>query len=345
MYSAIRVGALFVLLIVGLTSPQFVFPQGGRNTPSDSGGIHSIRGRIYLPNGQTSETSVVVELQSTTNPSKTTYTDRNGTFSFSSLAPGSYTVVVDAGEPFEIAREYLLIDKEIQGTVRIGPIPKNVNVPIYLQAKRGVVLKNEVLNAKWADIPKATIQHFKRGLELQAVGKDSEAEAEFRKAVDLSPSFAPAHTELGKLAQKSGKLDASIESWRNAIRYDEADFDAHLNLGIAYLNLKKYVEAETKLVNAAFLNRTAVTPHYYLGILFVMKDDLDVARKAFETAKDLKGGKSLPAIHKYLGRIYMAKSMNKEAIAELEAYLNLSPNAHDANKVRKDISDIKRKQN
>jgi tetratricopeptide (TPR) repeat protein len=96
-------------------------------------------------------------------------------------------------------------------------------------------------------------------------------------------------------------------------------------------------------VAAAYLNRTAVTPHYYIGIVSVMKGNLDVAQKAFETAKDLKGGNSLPAIHKYLGRIYMTKEMEKEALQELETYLKLAPKAQDVEKVKKDISDIKAK--
>ena len=100
-----------------------------------------------------------------------------------------------------------------------------------------------------------------------------------------------------------------------------------------------------ELVSAAFLDRTAVTPHYYLGIVFVMKDDLDIARKAFETARDLKGSKNLPSIHKYLGRIYMAKHLDKEAINELETYINLSPTAKDAENVRRDITDLKKRQN
>jgi hypothetical protein len=74
-----------------------------------------------------------------------------------------------------------------------------------------------------------------------------------------------------------------------------------------------------------------------------MKNDLDIAQKAFETARDLKGGKSLPAIHKYLGRIYASKNMEKEAVHELETYLKLAPKALDADKVKKDISDIKAK--
>jgi tetratricopeptide (TPR) repeat protein len=216
---------------------------------------------------------------------------------------------------------------------------------MYLTAKRGSELmrRAEVLNAKWSAIPKQAIEHFNRGIQFEQDGKDVEAEASFRQAIETSPSFAPAHTELGKLAFKGGKLDASIEACRTAIRYDASDFDAHLNLGMAYIGLKKLDQAEPEFVTAAYLNRTAVTPHYYLGIVFVMKNDLDIAQKAFETAKELNGGKGLPAIHKYLGRIYLKKEMNKEALHELEAYQKLAPKATDAEKIKKDISDIKAK--
>jgi len=192
--------------------------------------------------------------------------------------------------------------------------------------------------------PVVTLDHFKRGVELEQDGKKTEAEAERQKAVQLSPTFAPAHSELCKLALSNGNAAGAVESCRTAVQNDDSDFDAHLNLGIAYLNLKKYNEAEPELLNAAYMNRSAVTPHFYLGILFLVRNDLDVAQKAFETARELSGGKSLPAVHKYLGWIYMKKDMGKEAIHEFETYLKLVPKALDADKVKKDISDIKAKQ-
>lgn len=316
-----------------------------RTNQSGTGGIHEVRGKVYLPNGQSFDTPVEVELRGTFTSLKV-YTDRGGSFVFQNLAPGSYTLNLDAGEQFEFASEYLIIDPEVpppRGVSLMRPSQKLLTVPIYLRAKRGVILRNEVINAKWSTVPKEAIESFKKGIELGQENKIEQAEVELRKALQLAPNFAPAHTELGKLLLRDGRLDVSIDSFRSAIRFDESDFEAHLNLGIAFLYLKKYDQAEPELVTAAYLNRTAVTPHYYLGIVFVYKDDLDVAQKAFEKAKELKGGKSLPAIHKYLGRIYMRKDMEKEALLELETYLKLAPKAQDAEKVKKDISDIKAK--
>ena len=314
-----------------------------RVNTAGNGGMHTIQGRVHLPSGRILDGSIKVELQSSRDAPMSVYTDQNGGFAFRSLSPGNYTVVVEAGETFEIVREYVTIDTEVQGNVRIAPTPKTITVPIYLQPKRGVILRNDVINAKWANVPDATLDRFKQAVELVQANKSAEAEAAFRQVISMTPSFAPAHTELGKLLLHAGKAEDAVAVFKDAIRYDEKDFDAHLSLGIAYLNLKKYVECEPELVAAAYLNRAAVTPHYYLGILFVMKDDLDVARKAFETARDLKGGRSLPNIHKYLGRIYMKKDMEKEALQELETYLKLVPKAQDADKVKKDISDIKAK--
>lgn len=343
MCSALFRAVLFIsALFIVLSSSQI--DAQSRTNSSGTGGIHEIRGKVYLPSGRSLESPIEVELQSISNfSSLKLFTDRDGGFSFRNLAPGNYSVVVKPGEQFEDAREYVTIDTEAQGAVPIRATPKTITVPVYLQFKRGIVLRNEVINAKWSSVPKSTLDHFKRGLELLQHSKAPEAEAELRKAIELSPTFAPAHTELGKIASTAGRLDEAITIWQTAIRYDDADFDAHLNLGIAYLNQKKYDLAESQLVTAAYLNRTAVTPHYYLGLVFVMKGDLNVAQKAFETAKDLRGGSSLPNIHKFLGRIYIKKDMEKEAVQELETYIKLVPKAQDVEKVKKDISDIKAK--
>lgn len=345
MRSASFLAVLFLSASLAALSGGDIVAQS-RTNQSGTGGIHEVRGKVYLPSGQTLDTPVEVELQATFTSLKV-FTDRGGAFIFQNLAPGSYTLVVNAGEQFEISREYVTIDPEVpqpRGSVALmRPNPKVFTVPISLQLKRGVILRNEVINAKWASIPKATLDHFKRGVELAQENKNPEAEVELRKAIELSPTFAPAHTQLGKLALEAGRLDASVAASQTAIRYDDSDFDAHLNLGIAYLNLKKYDLAEAQLVTAAYLNRSAVTPHYYLGVMYVVKNDLDIAQKAFEKAKDLNGGRSLPNIHKFLGRIYMRKDMEKEALHELETYLKLAPKAVDADKVKKDISDIKAK--
>jgi len=321
-------------------NPNSAFSQL-RSNNTGNGGINSIRGRVYLPNGRIFENSVKVELQSTNQPTQSVYTDNNGAFAFNGLTAGSYTIVVEAGEPFEVAHEYALIDRELSGA-GLAAVPKIQTIPVYLRLKNAHSrLDNRVLNAKWSAVPQEALQHFKKGLELADAGKDSEAEAEFRKTIEIAPNFAPAHTQIGTLELRAQRPEAAVEPFKNAIRYDANDFSANLNLGIAYYNLRRFDEAETSLVSAAYIDRFAVTPHYYLGMIFAAKNDFDVAQKAFEKVEELNGGNALPVIHKYLGRIYIHKQMAKRAVDEFEVYLKLLPAAKDADAIKKEIAEIK----
>jgi len=73
------------------------------------------------------------------------------------------------------------------------------------------------------------------------------------------------------------------------------------------------------------------------------KRQYDIAQKAFETAKSLPGGDTFPLIHRGLGGIYMRKGMNKQAVGELEKYLQLAPKARHADSIRQTITELKTK--
>jgi Flp pilus assembly protein TadD len=312
-----------------------------------NGGLHTIQGRVYLPNGRALDSSIPVKLESTSHSTQSVYTDRNGAFSFRSLNPGNYSIIVNAGESFLIAREYFTIDPEISlpGRPRIVTVPKTFNAPIYLQFKPNVAQKNEVINAKLANVPKDAIAHCQKGMELDRAGKTDEAIKEFRQAIAIYPQFAIPYTELGKILIKTGKLEEAVRELSLAVRFDATDFEARLNYGIALFGRKELPDAEKELRGAAELDKTAVTPHYYLGLLFVQNRNLDDAQKAMETARLLKGEKEFPLVHKYLGGIYWGKKQYRQAAEELEKYVELMPNAKDADQTRKTILDLRSRQN
>jgi len=337
--------ALFAI-IFGLSGIA-AFAQAGVNT-TGNGGRHIIQGRIYGDSGRrVSIQGLKVNVKSFGQGDLSVFVDSNGTFVFRNLVPGTYIVTIAGTETFEPVTEQVYIDaptgsSSLAGAPRVsGGPPVIVPLQIFLKPKRAEALRNEVLNTKWSAIPHSAVQHYKRGSEFMEAGKDSEAEAEFRSAIGIAPNFAPAHTELGNLAQKAGKFDSAAASFKDAIRYDASDFEANVGLGIAYFNLKKFDDAEAPLVNAAYLDTAAIMPHYYLGLIYSVRNNAEVAQKAFEKVRELGGGKSFPIIHKYLGRIYSRQQLNKQAIAEFETYLSLLPAAKDAEAIKKEIADIK----
>jgi Flp pilus assembly protein TadD len=262
------------------------------------------------------------------------------------LAPGNYSIVVDAGDNYVVSREYFTIDGEVQvSTVRVPPVPKIYNVPIYLQYKPSVIAKNAVVNAKYVNVPKEALEHCQKGLEFSRAGNTQEALKAFRSAISIYSQFSVPHTEIGKILIKTGKFDEAADELRVALTIDPGDFDARLNFGIALWGKRDLNDAEKELRAAADLNKAAVTPHYYLGLLFLQNRDIDGAQKEMETAKLLKGEKDFPLVHRYLGGIYWKKQQYRMAADELEKYVRLAPDAKDADQTRKTIRDLRSRQN
>src|SRR5687767_6625655 len=132
----------FVLVTVAAYSS--ILGQSRVNA-SGNGGLHVIQGRVYLPNGKSLDSPIKVELQSN-EPALSVQTDQNGSFKFSGLRPGNYSVIVDAGESFEITREFVTIDGEVQLNKTFARSTTKVfTVPLYLQPKRGAVYKSGII--------------------------------------------------------------------------------------------------------------------------------------------------------------------------------------------------------
>lgn len=335
----------FLSLLLLVAGYQSVSAQSGVDSLGN-GGMHTIQGRIYLPNGRTSDASLPVRLESLNHPPVKIFADRNGGFSFKLLSPGNYSIVVDAGDNFMVATEYFTIEPEVQGpVVRIRPIPKVFSVPIYLQFKSSVITRSGVINAKFAAVPKDALEHCQEGIEYARAGKNEEAVKAFRKAIGIYPQFAVPYTEIGKIYLKSGKIDLAVDELSKAAAIDPSDFQTKLNYGIALMGKRVAADAETQLRAAAELDRTAVTPHYYLGLLFVQNKRLDDAQKEMEAARLLKGEKDFPLVHKYLAGIYWEKKQYRAAADELEKYVQLDPTAKGIEQMRKTIVDLRSRQN
>src|ERR1044072_118485 len=88
-------------------------PGSSRGLASGEG-QHMIQGRVHFPSGQTvSGRQVKISLESVSAfGSMSTVADQDGTFRFTSLTAGDYTIVVDAGAEYEKARESVSIYRE-----------------------------------------------------------------------------------------------------------------------------------------------------------------------------------------------------------------------------------------
>jgi len=319
--------------------------QGSGVDYSGTGGVDSINGRIYFPSGRRSDLQLKVSLESSNAGTRILFVDHNGSFSFRNLEAGRYTITVDGGEEYENVIESVYIDDmRSTGAAGIRPPPRVYTLPIYLQPKRGATPSHSpgTIDAKLADVPAPAKDLYKKALEFEKDGVNDKAVEQLKLALSVYPSFVLALNELGVLYLKLAQPENAVGSLAVAVKLAPDEFSPRLNYGIALLNQRKFVEAETQFRAAKSVNGYAPVAHMYLGIVLAVQRKLDEAEKELLFAASSKLGETTLA-HRYLGGVYMEKHDYKRAADELELYLKLMPDAPDAERTRATIKECRRK--
>jgi len=76
--------------------------------------------------------------------------------------------------------------------------------------------------------------HFNKGDFLGIIGFYEEAEYEFKKALEIYPSFSQAHNNLGMIYFIKGRYDEAMQEFKEAIRINPRFSQAYYNLGRIY---------------------------------------------------------------------------------------------------------------
>lgn len=330
-------------IICVLLLPLLVVGQGNGRASTGTGGIHIIQGYVFFPSGRRAEGTIIVKLQPMNGGDITVIPDSSGAFIFNALSPGNYAVVVNAGEAYEIAHDSVYIDSDLntsRGGMRLPSTSRRYTVMIHLTEKRGASVKAGVINAALAEVPEKSRKLFEKGVEFARAGDSARAAESLKEAVALYPKFPLALNELGVQYLKLGHTQKAIETLKEAVKLNPEAYGPRLNLGIALLEAKKFSEAEQQLREALKQNSSLPTGHMYLGLCLVRLNRYDDAEKELLLA--IQGSNNQLAMAQYyLGGIYWKKEEYPKAVEALEAYLKLTPNAQDAERVRATIKELR----
>ena len=344
-YARLLQPAVFCLALLFPGAATVRAQSGGGTDATGTGGRHTIQGRIYFPSGQRSSVRVKVKLQSYNSGELSVFSDPNGSFRFTSLNPGSYTVIVEAGDEYEGARETVYIDTDGSDPRRgivLPPISRIYTVQVNLQYKRAAAIRAGVVNAALAGIPPAARDLYQKALGSARNGDRKKAIGELQGALALYPNFPLALNELGVQFLNVGQLDKAAQALAEAVKLAPEDFMPRLNYGIALLNQKKFTEAEEQFRVAVKKGGSVATSHLYLGMTLAIERKMEEAEKELRLAITINAAEMGPA-HRYLGAIYIERHEYKRAADELDAYLKLVPNAADAIVTRQKIKELRSK--
>jgi len=189
-----------VILLTVLCLPAGALAQGSGRESTGTGGNHVIQGKIFFPSGRRAEGNIQVKLQSFGAGEMSTIADSSGSFSFTSLSPGNYTIVINAGDEYEIAREGVTVDSDLnlsRSGVSLNPGTRRYTVMVTLQVKASNHTKASVVSAALAEVPEQARALYEKALQFGKSGDSEKAIENLKTAISLFPKFPLALNELG----------------------------------------------------------------------------------------------------------------------------------------------------
>ena len=128
--------------------------------------------------------------------------------------------------------------------------------------------------------------HEARGVALLALGKNDEAAAEFRKALELDPKMNVARVRLASALLAQGQAAQAVAEARKASEVDAKSAQAFAVLGLAILaeNKANWSDAIAQAQNGRFLNEKDPWVQVAVGKVFEGGDNLDQAAMAYKKA-------------------------------------------------------------
>jgi len=277
-----------------------------------------VRGKVSDAQGKPVPDATVLFEAVDANRKTQTKTDKNGDFLQVGLSSGAYKVTASK-------------DKVGTQTLNLG-VKQGPNNPLNftlsaasgissadkeaaaaIQASAGAAVeamkagRHDEAIAKFqeviAKVPTCADCYYNIGVSQMAKQQQAEAEASFKKAIELKPDNADAYTALANLYNSQKKFDLAAEASANASKYagggaGGGSAEASYNQGVILFNAGKFAEAKTQFEAATKTDPNHAMAQYQLGMTSLN-----------------------------LGQI-------PEAVAALEAYLKADPNGPKAAEVK-----------
>jgi serine/threonine-protein kinase len=139
------------------------------------------------------------------------------------------------------------------------------------------------------------------------------ADREFRRAIELNPSYATAHQWYAWLHLARGRTDEAVASVRTAVAIDPLSVSARRGLGWILVYARRPDEAVEHLRRALGLDPTASETHRVLGMALIGCGRPDEAVEALEEAADLSSRAAYDVA--LLGHVHATRGRTDQALA------------------------------
>ena len=173
--------------------------------------------------------------------------------------------------------------------------------------------------------------HNDLGNAYNHLGETAKATQEWEISLRLNPRVVPPRVSLA--LERMGQTDRALRYLHEAAELDPDDPGVRYNLGAVYFRLGELERAETELQRAHQLNPKL---HGVAGKLAMVHESQGKSALAVDEYRQaIREHPEDATLHYRLGRLLLgAQGNRKEAVRELEQYLELAPDTAEAAEVR-----------
>lgn len=184
--------------------------------------------------------------------------------------------------------------------------------------------------------------HHSLGAAMLKLGSLRDADDHFRHALKLGMKPEDATwAQLSLVQVKQGKPDLALASLRKALKLNDKIPTYHTQLAWMYLQTDKIDEAEAAVKQALVLDSDLAVGYRYLGDVYNAKGLAGDAIDAYQ--KCLARDPGFPDVYVNLGWAYEQKGDLVSAQRNYAIFLRMNPTAEEADSVRAQIQDLKRR--
>lgn len=138
--------------------------------------------------------------------------------------------------------------------------------------------------------PPSAYGYFLDGVAADERGDEPAAEQCYRLALDLEPSFAAAHTNLGNILYRRGKIEEARQAFETALEYEPHQPEARFNLGNLLHDLGETEHAISELRRVVRNHPDFADAHYNLALILARLGGVAQARNHLEQYLTLDPG-------------------------------------------------------
>jgi len=224
--------------------------------------------------------------------------------------------------------------------------------------ERTTKIKGMTLSATPYKAPRDALKEYEKGIDAKKDGKLEEAQQHFEDAVKLYPKYTSAWYQLGTVLQKEKQKDDAHAAFVQATITDNKFLPPYLSLAsleAEAANWKDVLTLTGHVVDLEPLKHEGLNGYildldsldyaevyFYDALANYNLHNLEAAEKSGMKAERLDVRPRFPQLRLLLADIFAQKNQNAAAIKELQMFLEIAPEAKNAERVRERIEELKK---